>query len=55
MTCYQKIHCPECGNTDIMKASFTAEEKQRYPYRFSGCDKNHFLLDYSYRIYLPGI
>ena len=55
MTLYQKIHCPECGNTDIMKAGFTAEKKQRYRCRFTACDKSHFLLDYSYREYLPGV
>ena len=27
MTIYQKMHCPECGNTDILKAGFTAKEK----------------------------
>ena len=55
MALYQKIHCPECGNTDIMKAGFTAERKQRYRCRFTECDKSHFLLDYSYRAYLPGV
>ena len=44
MTRYQKIHCPECGNTDILKADFTPERKQGYRCRFTACDKSHFLL-----------
>ena len=38
-----------------MKAGFTAKRKQRYRCRFAACDKSHFLLDYSYRVSLPGV
>ena len=44
MTIYQKMHWPECGNTDILKAGFTAKRKQGYHCRFTACDKSHFFL-----------
>ncbi len=54
MTLYQKIHCPECGNTDSMKAGFTAEKKQGYRCRFTACDKtdipHHFFDFFSEKI-----
>ena len=44
MTIYEKSHCPECANTEILKAGFTVKRKQGYRCRFTACDKSHFLL-----------
>ena len=38
-----------------MKAGFTKERKLRYRCRNADCKKANFILDYSYRAYLPEI
>ena len=55
MTCYQKILCPECQSSDIIKAGFTAQNKQRYRCRNAECKKTIFLGDYTYRACLPEV
>tara|TARA_B100000579_G_scaffold379771_1_gene347326 strand:- start:472 stop:792 length:321 start_codon:yes stop_codon:yes gene_type:complete len=55
MTCYQKIHCSECNSLHIIKAGFTAQNKQRYRCCNLECEKKSFILDYTYTAYKPGV
>jgi len=55
MTCYQKIHCPMCDNTQIRKAGTSAKGVQRYVCQTPECTTKSFMLDYCYRAYDAGI
>ncbi len=51
----EPIHCPTCDSTDIVKHGKTAEGKQRYKCRNPECTRHSFVLEYSYRGYLPAV
>ena len=55
MTCYQKITCPTCGNTDIKKSGRNAYGEQRYRCWHADCPTQTFMLNYRYKAYEPGI
>lgn len=55
MTCYEKIHCPACGGTQIVKAGKSAQGSQRYRCQSSSCTTKTFLRDYRYQAYVPGV
>ena len=49
------VHCPECNSPNIVKHGKTAEGKQRYKCRKGDCTRHSFVLEYSYRVYLPAV
>lgn len=51
----EPVHCPTCDSTDIVKHGKTAEGKQRYKCRNCECTRHSFVLEYSYRGYLPEV
>lgn len=51
----EPVHCPTCDNTNIVKHGKTAEGKQRYKCRNPQCKRHSFVLEYSYRGYLPSV
>ncbi len=51
----EPVKCPTCQSTDIVKHGKTAEGKQRYKCRNSECHRHSFVLEYSYRGYLPEV
>jgi len=55
MECFQKVHCPECNGTQVTKAGFTDQKKQRYRCHEPMCAKYHFLTSYSYKAYDTGV
>jgi transposase-like protein len=50
-----KIHCPECKLDQVIKHGVSDEGKQRYQCKNTDCNKNTFLLEYSYFACSPGI
>lgn len=46
---------PCCQTDDDVKYGQSCEGKQRYQCRNSDCSKRTFILDYSYRAYLPEV
>jgi transposase-like protein len=51
----EPVHCPTCNSTNIVKHGKTAERKQRYKCRNPECTRYRFVLEYSYRGYLPAV
>ena len=51
----EPILCPCCQSDDIVKYGQSGEGKQRYQCRNSDCSRRTFILDYSYRAYLPEV
>jgi len=51
----EPVHCPIYNRTDIVKRGKTAEGKQRYKCRNFECTRHSFVLEYSYRGYLPQV
>ena len=55
MTCYQLIHCPNCGSSHIGKSGFSDHGVQRYRCQEANCSTKTFMLHYKYKAYEPGI
>lgn len=55
MTCYQKISCPQCGGTDIIKAGKGSKGTQRYYCKKVDCSMKTFMLEYQHKAYAFGI
>jgi IS1 family transposase/transposase-like protein len=55
MECYTKVRCPKCGGTEIMKSGLNHLEVQRYRCQNTECFIKTFMLEYSYRAYVPGV
>lgn len=51
----EPVRCPDCGSTYIVKYGSSTEGKQRYRCRNSECLRHNFILNYSYRAYLPEV
>ena len=51
----EPVCCPHCHTTDVVKNGKSAEGKQRYRCRNVECPRASFILNYSYRGYLPGV
>jgi len=51
----EPVHCPSCDSNNIVKHGKTAEGKQRYKWRNPECPRHSFVLEYSYRGYLPEV
>jgi transposase-like protein len=51
----EPVHCPTCNCTNVVKHGKTAEGKQRYKCRNTECTRHSFVLEYSYRGYLPDV
>ena len=51
----EPICCPRCHTTDGVKNGQSAEGKQRYRCRNAECTRASFILNYSYRGYLPEV
>ena len=55
MEYYQKIGCPECGQSHLKKAGKSATGVQRYSCLNNACKKHTFMLQYVYKACEPGI
>ena len=55
MTCYQKISCPQCGSTEIIKAGKSTRGTQRYFCKEARCSIKTFMLQYHHKAYAFGI
>ena len=55
MTCYQIIHCPKCGSTEIIKAGKSTRGTQRYRCKNKDCSMKTFMLEYHHKAYEYGI
>ena len=55
MTCYQKISCPQCGSTEIIKAGKSTRGTQRYFCKETSCSTKTFMLHYHHKAYAYGI
>lgn len=51
----EPVQCPTCNSTNIVKHGKTAEGKQRYKCCNAQCNRYSFVLEYSYRGYLPDV
>jgi transposase-like protein len=51
----EPVRCPTCNGTHIVKHGKSAEGKQRYRCRNTDCSRHNFVLDYTYRAYLPEV
>jgi insertion element IS1 protein InsB len=51
----EPILCPCCQADDVVKYGQSGEGKQRYECRNSDCSRRTFILNYSYRAYLPEV
>nr|WP_068820133.1 IS1-like element transposase [Phormidesmis priestleyi] len=51
----EPVKCLTCDSINIIKHGKTAEGKQRYKCRNSECTRHSFVLEYSYRGYLPAV
>ncbi len=49
MTFYQKIHCPQCGGTKIIKSGKSAAGTQRYLCQNIVCKTQTFMQSYRYK------
>ena len=49
------VYCPACKTDRVVKHGVSDEGKQRYQCKNDRCNKNTFLLDYSYCAYLPDV
>jgi insertion element IS1 protein InsB len=51
----EPILCPTCQGVEVCKHGSTAEGKARYRCLNSGCERNTFILNYSYRGRIPEV
>ena len=51
----EPVCCPTCHSPDVIKNGKSNEGKQRYRCRNSDCARASFILDYTYRGYLPEV
>lgn len=51
----EPIGCPNCQSIDIVKHGKTEAGKQRYKCCDPECTRHSFILEYSYRGYLPEV
>jgi len=51
----EPVHCPNCDSTNIVKNGTSAAGKQRYCCRNSECHRRSFILNFTYRGYLPQV
>jgi len=51
----EPICCPNCQSSEVIKNGKSNEGKQRYRCRNSDCARASFILDYTYRGYLPEV
>ena len=49
------VHCPHCDTGQVVKRGKTETGKQRYLCQNEACPHRTFILDYSYRAYLPEV
>ena len=49
MPCYQKIHCPYCDKSKIIKSGKSSTGAQRYLCQNVECETQTFMLDYQYK------
>lgn len=55
MACYEKIKCPGCDTTNVIKSGTTSQGKQRYYCQNTDCQKKTFILDYQHNARKPGV
>ena len=51
----ERVPCPSCNTTNVVKNGKSDEGKQRYRCRNPECRRSSFIRDYSYRGYLPEV
>ena len=51
----EPISCPSCQSIDIVSHGLSGEGKPRYKCRNPECQRCTFILNYSYRGYLPEV
>jgi transposase-like protein len=51
----ETVHYPNCDSTNIVKNGISAAGKQRYCCRNRECHHRPFILDFTYRGYLPQV
>jgi transposase-like protein len=51
----EPIHCPSCNSIEVVKNGKSAAGKQRYRCRNPQCQRCSFILDFTYRGYLPEV
>ena len=51
----EPVCCPSCHSPEVNKNGKSNEGKQRYRCRNSDCARASFILDYTYRGYLPEV
>lgn len=49
------VRCPDCDSDQVVKRGKSGEGKQRYLCRNEACSRTSFILDYSYRGWLPEV
>ena len=49
-----KVKCPKCNSDQVIKHGVSDEGKQRYQCKNNDCNRNTFLLNYSYSACSPG-
>ncbi|MEM0979790.1 MAG: IS1-like element transposase [Cyanobacteria bacterium P01_H01_bin.58] len=51
----EPVCCPTCHRPNVIKNGQSNEGKQRYRCRNADCSRSAFILDYTYRGYLPEV
>lgn len=51
----EPVTCPSCNSTNVAKHGLSAARKQRYCCRNLECERRSFILDFTYRGYLPEV
>jgi insertion element IS1 protein InsB len=51
----EPIHCPTCNETQIVRHGKSAAGKQRYKCCNPDCSRHSFIMNYTYRGYLPEV
>jgi transposase-like protein len=51
----EPVTCPSCNSTNVAKHGKSAAGKQRYCCRNLECQRRSFILDFTYRGYLPEV
>ena len=49
------VQCPHCGSDQVVKCGKTENDKQRYLCQNQDCPTKTFILDYTYKGYLPEV
>jgi transposase-like protein len=52
---YQEISCPQCSNTEIIKAGKSKRGTQRYFCKKASCSVKTFMLEYRHKAYAFGV